>query len=381
MKNIISKNVLFCLLISSMMFGQNRNVSFIHGINASESTWSSVSSVLSNDYQITPSNIPYSSNNTIPDIANNYVQNIPLNSVVVAHSMGGIVSREIVRTNGTSRVSALITTGTPNYGAPIVDMVNNNLPILLTMWIDDLARGPSALWGWSYGYNLAESLIGMGLFLSANILIDNYSGVDVLAANDLSPGSSFMDTLNSNYSNTMPNAHYVIYGNEDWNSHWRLGDSFAENGEENGIGINLNNGMSITYWIYGFVCSRIADYWWDLYLDYQNFNYYYEFLYWNWVSHEFYWGQYSLTYLQQEQWDMYVVGAITNNPDGDGYLWWVNDGVVPAWSQIPIFHETPDRVKEAQHANHVEEHSTHEDAIRAIRDAFEEEDINIPAQP
>jgi len=35
------------------------------------------------------------------------------------------------------------------------------------------------------------------------------------------------------------------------------------------------------------------------------------------------------------------------------------------------------RIKRANHANHIEEHSTQEDALRAIRNCFEEWDINI----
>ena len=102
------------------------NVTFVHGLNGDAGSWSEAASYLGVHYWINSQRIEYSSAPTISDIADNQYPSILDSTIIVAHSMGGLVSREMVRTHSDGKIRAMVTVGTrtqalraPRFPGPI----------------------------------------------------------------------------------------------------------------------------------------------------------------------------------------------------------------------------------------------------------------------
>lgn len=99
---------------------QDHPVYWIHGLNEDASSWAQFCE------ELTPENgicLEYDSNHAggISGIAQELNSQIPSNEyvILVGHSAGGLVARSIQQIN--PKVIGVITVGTPNYGAPIVN--------------------------------------------------------------------------------------------------------------------------------------------------------------------------------------------------------------------------------------------------------------------
>lgn len=113
----------FCLVVTvvSVARAQDRPVAFIHGLNATDQTWQSAADALQQQlalqaYRPNPSWV-----DTFQDQAaqvQNEIGGLPSSTIAVGHSNGGLVSRQWSRMR---YLDGLVTLGTPNHGAPLVD--------------------------------------------------------------------------------------------------------------------------------------------------------------------------------------------------------------------------------------------------------------------
>lgn len=208
-----------------------------------------------------------------------------------------------------------------------------------------------------------------------NDIIDPFN-LNSQAAQDLHPGSGFMNTLNSNPNSTIPNAIYAIYGHEDWYSFWRMGDVQA-NGTETGNG--LSNVLSLISY-YSYQASDAydnTDFYFFEYLssgDPYDLDQYYS---WYSVAGSFINGAYALNVLHQQDWNTYMVGetlSSQNTYDRDP----LDDAFIPTSSQAPSFIAS-NRHLVALHTNHLEE-TKNTESIEQIRIALKKPDVNLPQQ-
>jgi pimeloyl-ACP methyl ester carboxylesterase len=343
-----------------------RNVAFVHGIGSGGSTWNYAVNRLDDTFLINPRANSYNSNVPISGIASQYGSSlVAQNSVVVAHSMGGLVAREMVRQQGTGRVSALITTGTPHVGASIanaIDAVNDET--VINWWIADLSAGWWAyfFYNWPVATTMAQNALGAVV----NGIADWRNDLPLLASwDDLKTGSAFVQTLNQGggtHPYNLPAAHYAIYGAEDFNTMWRLpGAGF----------ITVNYQLQGLYYYMGAYTDYLAGVYYDLWLDTFHFPYFEEYLRFSSASAGFFMGWWSLYYQQQEDWSRWMTFSLTSDD-----VWYYEDGIVAAWSQAPYFIDQT-RYIQALHVNHNEETDTRQ-GVDAIDLAFRKPDTNVP---
>ncbi len=355
------------------------NIAYLHGFNSNNSTWSYAANIFKNEF-----NEDHSTNNSYNGLAsisqtasNSYNSLVPYqNTVVVAHSMGGVLAREIKRQKGNDcRISALISVGTPHRGAPIAynSFPGQNLDDVITQWITDLANPWLAYFSAEYSWALAMNHLGP-IIDFVNAFLDP-ADLQSSAALDLWPNSSFMSNLNSNVGNTLPNAVYTIYGHEDWYSHWRLADATLNESPENNDYVNYLYDLIDYYALNAWACYNDADDYYALWLDSGNWDYYNAYLYWKSIGDAFNSSAYRLNVGHQFEWNKYIIGEeLTSQQFYDRDC--VNDAFIPKWSQAPYF-VNGSKHYEALHTNHNEE-SKRSESIDQIRRALTQSDINLP---
>lgn len=359
------------------------NIAYLHGFgaNTNNSAWQYAQGSFNQEFITTHStNTSYNGLASISQTASSMASSlVPYsNTVVVAHSMGGDLAREIKRQQGSnSNIRALITIGTPHTGAPIITKTQNNLGTVTAWWLGDLAQG----W-FAYGYNWDYAVYNIALpFLAdlidiLNLFFDPFD-LNSAAAQDLRPTSNFINTLNSNPSATLPPATYAVYGQEDWYSHWRLADTQI-NGVETGDGLTSALNLISYYSYQSIIAYDYADFYFEEYLWSNDPNDLDQYYYWNYVGDGFFYGSYALNLLHQQDWNTYFVGetipaqkVYERNP--------INDAFIPTYSQAPSFIAS-DRKLIALHTNHREETKNNE-SIARIREALKKQDINLPQVP
>ena len=115
---------LIVLLTASAAIAQDeRDVVFIHGLNSKGSTWDPVVADLTAKLAIRPHQPTLDWTTYYESQASSLDQKVPglpSDTVAVGHSNGGVVARQWSRKK---RLGALITVGSPNQGAPIVDHI------------------------------------------------------------------------------------------------------------------------------------------------------------------------------------------------------------------------------------------------------------------
>jgi pimeloyl-ACP methyl ester carboxylesterase len=361
------------------------NVSFIHGYNSNGAVWNYARGVLQAEFNPTTwRQNTYNTVNPISSIAQNSASTlVPFdNTVVIAHSMGGLVAREIRRQQGiNSNIDALITIGTPHRGAPIAANAPNDLNNLIDDWISDLAVGWRRLFlpdSWITN-NIVNVFFRIIADYTRNEVLD-YFGISNPSVNDMRMSSQFLNTLNSAPSNTFPFAHYTIRGREDWLSHWRLGDAAKNDGTETGEGIDQFVELNTLYIGWALQSFDAADYYLSLYLsatNWENKLYYWRlFLYWVSVGDGFVYGNYMLVFGHQIEFNEMIGEGLNQQDVENGNT--RNDAFIPSWSQTPNF-VNANRHFEAIRTNHLEETGTpnNPEPLDRIREALRRPDINL----
>jgi len=355
-------------MFSRPSLAQEQNSTFVHGLFGGKSSLQKVADELKTDFRINPRRISYSSQNSIPTIASENHSQIQNDAVVVAHSMGGLVSRSMVDQFGTSKIDALITSGSPHNGVRAAISVQQGVVgPLLSHWGGDIAAGWLALGQSSIAETVVNNVLG-GFQNWINSTVE--SKFDEPSVDDMRPTDSFLDNLNNNFDGTTPSATYAITGLEDWNSHWRLFGAFDDDREGNII--KVVNAYKYFYLSASFSLGFVAQYFFHLYNETGKWIYYDKYLFFKNASQAFFIGFDSLNRTQQLEWAWNITGAW----NGPGTPLQRSDGLVPYTSQVP----SPlrgTRELRALHTNHFEL-KARDNAIRRVRDAFRKNDVDVP---
>jgi pimeloyl-ACP methyl ester carboxylesterase len=187
--------------------GSVQNMVFQHGILSSGSTWNRMVPLLSEDFQFGTTLIPsmpalgtiaLSTQGT--DLFNIMAGSGQSNFVMIGHSQGGLIVRDVAQRAAISRpglAKGVITVDTPNVGALLALTGRQELANALATGIDDLlnAAGCSSFFdnpGCFVGFLLADFS-----FPIVNFAFDTA----IPASGDLIPGSAYLTALNSHAEN------------------------------------------------------------------------------------------------------------------------------------------------------------------------------------
>jgi len=349
---------------------QDRNVTFIHGLFGNSNSLSRIEADVQDEFAIDSRRLGYSSDNSIPSIASGEHPFVQSNSVVVAHSMGGLVSRSMVRQFGTSRVDALITTGTPHNGVRAASAVQNGVAAaLLNHWVGDLSLGFAAIGGYSPVDGVARTILDH-LFEWVDFHLEQ--SFNVQSVDDMVVGSPFLTDINNNFGASTPGATYAIGGLEDWNSQHRLAAATLRSDDMEGNIMAYVNGARYSYLATSVTLQSIAGYKLYKYNQTGEWRYYDQYIYYSSVAQAFFVGFDSLNRQQQLEWALNITGAW----NGPGTPLRYSDGLVPITSQIPVRLRGGQELR-AYSANHIEL-TARENALDRVKDAFIKSDVNVP---
>ncbi|MDD3489349.1 MAG: hypothetical protein PHR62_05625 [Paludibacter sp.] len=209
-----TRKSIFTIALFALVFNisAQNNYIWIHGLNGTIDSWS----VYQNAF--TPVNgvkVKYDSNTTITNIAENVWQSnddrINKNTILIGHSMGGLVARELER-NHSASIKGIITLGTPNQGAHVAKELRfgglNKLKDKVVLKGNDCVTASSI----AFAYDIPGlAPFFLSIALSVNVISSVLTGpvgdiaLNEIAANefnkgctdDLQPGSTFMNTLAS----------------------------------------------------------------------------------------------------------------------------------------------------------------------------------------
>lgn len=403
------------LITSNNSIAQSsQDVSFVHGLGDTPTVWDDMASDLGQEFIFNRDNVTYNSTSAISTAVSG--TSFPTNTVTVAHSLGGLISREYIKQNGLSSMKALITLGTPHNGAPVADAIQSNvIRDLSGAWYNRLLKGPMAsatiiafiaaneigappanldnfrqnaryfIEGLLQYFGLDPNSVSGGLATYINQIYGNYDSVD-----DLRPGSSFLAQLNSSPGNTLPGARYAIYGKEDLYSFIRLFSSF----QQKEIDGNPMEGDAIlkayygygSLWLFWAVVHSIYSFQYQLkaadvgyghpdYFKYLDYSALYAY-----AAREWFLGFVNFAVLMPIEWKANIPRSISesdlinlnfSNIEAD-------DGLLNKSTQAPTFFNTfgdgIDRGLDADGANHLEE-TVHPSVKERLSEIFQIEGI------
>jgi len=228
MKTFFYKFVVVLLLVSTQMKAQDRNIIWTHGLGGNASHWEHYDNIFENERQTNGVRFSYQTTTGISNATNNvrsningslnYLQLIDNRNLLIGHSLGGVVARNLDKnyTGSNKRIGGYITVNSPLYGAPIVEAINNGS---VNSWASDaclkMGLGPTAqLFGPLNGF-LTVPLCDM-------LLPENFADEFIKAGqtrDDLLPNSQVLNDINSFPSN-LPRI--SLWGEETSPTHWRL---------------------------------------------------------------------------------------------------------------------------------------------------------------
>lgn len=115
----------FALFALVLNINAQNNYKWIHGLNGTEDSWKIYKEAFT---PVNGSMLKYSSDKSITSIAEvvwneNYNQ-FNQNTILIGHSMGGLVARELER-NHSTKIKGIITLGTPHQGAHVAKELQN----------------------------------------------------------------------------------------------------------------------------------------------------------------------------------------------------------------------------------------------------------------
>jgi len=168
--------------------------------------------------------------------------------------MGGVVLRNLdnsIPTASSKRIGGLITVNSPNYGAPIVNSIQNGSVLSAAQnGLNKLLKGPNAqllqipfniITNTFYSDDIANA------FITEEFINSYISGN---TANDLKPNSSCLNSINS-YTSPIPQI--SIWGSENSPVHWRMLGSLMNYGEDDyafAKFVNIGRGVYNGWFVY-----------------------------------------------------------------------------------------------------------------------------------
>jgi pimeloyl-ACP methyl ester carboxylesterase len=213
---------------------QDRLTVFLHGFNSSASTWADTAARLEARLQITkalpdlPWHVPFDAQ---ANHLNTLAAGAPANMVLVGHSNGGLVARQL----STKRpVGGIVTLGSPHRGAPLARHIQgvtssylftgDKLSVLLFMVGATGSNRFTGIWNSPGAAWVRSAISGLGAALWWTIgSIENSIGPVVTAPvlTDMKPGSTALNALNSSgnlsrESVTVPGRVGLVFVARDW---------------------------------------------------------------------------------------------------------------------------------------------------------------------
>lgn len=247
MKSKLHISILFFIIsfgyyanAQTYMFPSTYKVFWLHGLNEDNMFFDDMR------FYLTPANgtcLQYDAGTTqgIEDIAASLTQVINEDAILVGHSAGGLIARSILKQN--NHVKGIITVGTPNNGAGIINSMNDGSYQLLIDNINShidkvLIDANNVVRYLSYSIltflirDLNELLLRSGIILYLPMLKDvivtklseeldkwNNSLLQQKLVTDMAPNSQYITNIN-NYKTSVPV--YSVYGNESPGQFYRL---------------------------------------------------------------------------------------------------------------------------------------------------------------
>src|SRR5215212_15352 len=120
-RRIGTAGLLLVVTVAPVAQAQDRPVAFIHGLASTGETWQSTADALQQQLALQAFRPNPSWSDTFQDQAaqvQNAIGGLSSSTIAVGHSNGGLVSRQWSRMR---YLDGLVTLGTPNHGAPLVD--------------------------------------------------------------------------------------------------------------------------------------------------------------------------------------------------------------------------------------------------------------------
>jgi len=252
MKKINYFILLFVIVVPFQIKAQDRNVYWLHGLEGNKYTMRVYSEIYPQERKIAPYNIPsYSTRRGVDTAAQELFSNWKnggSNTIVVAQSMGGLVSLQMFKDSGTVAFGGLITTGTAYRGVPTAknidepvfvnllnDMVNKGVPSKLALILFAPSFWSSVRTEINLVFGTNFSIIEDGLSGTiTNIqktLSDFFFGSDETKA-ELRPDSPIISDLQNVDLQNIPRV--AIWGHEDNPTVLRLAGSVFEKKLYNG---------------------------------------------------------------------------------------------------------------------------------------------------
>ena len=224
------------LTLARPVAAQDRLTVFLHGFNSNASTWADTAARLEARLQMTkalpelPWHLPFDAQaNHLNSLANG--SGAPANMLMVGHSNGGLVARQLSTKRG---IGGIVTLGTPHRGAPLarnIQGVTNHylftgdkLSVLLFMVGANGTNRFTGIWNSPGVAWIRTAISGLGAALWWTIgSIQNSIGPVVTAPvlSDMTPGSAVLNTLNSGgnlarESVTVPGRVGLVFVARDW---------------------------------------------------------------------------------------------------------------------------------------------------------------------
>jgi pimeloyl-ACP methyl ester carboxylesterase len=197
--------LLLVVLVAAPATAQEQAVVFVHGLASSGATWTDTANRLGQELSVqtrTP-DLPWSQGYADQAAALNgdpQLAGLSTPPIAVAHSNGGLVSRELARRRP---LAGIVTIGTPHNGAPLIPQFYNwmvfqsSTSMLVNSTLSSFSRPSSVAWlmgqlaepiGWIAGFGVWSVI-----YLAASIGIDRFTDV----SSDMRPGSDALRSINS----------------------------------------------------------------------------------------------------------------------------------------------------------------------------------------
>ena len=321
------------LILQSSVYSQ-QNTTYIHGYKSNPGIWYDLHNYINSIYRLSKSNdIQLSSTTNISSQAQELNGKLGSSQyLAIAHSMGGVVSRELIRQNNSTKINKLITIGSPHRGAVIVNRIQSGfLTYASQAIINDLTLGPGG------GVWYIQAIKDVAL-MTGGQFFQGYLNMQVndAASQDIKDGSNFLSTLNS--SSTLSNENFLragIWGDENSVRPIRLAASSTSTDKSDGhqnTYVNYYNAVRNVYQAVAYVYYWYAIQYMWAYYDTGYLGYYFAAMQAYYNGDRWYQGYAGLKYYFPDDWD-YATGSIYQNSYGH-WKWEPSDAFINKSSQL-----------------------------------------------
>lgn len=273
----------------------DRNVIFLHGLGGNSTDWRD----FVNRYAIgggeprrmTSNNQFYPTTGSLNTIfAGAPTSNRGASSLAIGHSLGGVVARNLDRTNPGTFAGGLITVGSPLDGATIANSVlDGRAASGISNGTSTMLRGPYATLAflWSPLFTIgADAITATFLPSVMNFIIIDQNVANLPTMNDLQVGGNGIELEKAAAPTATPKI--SIWGNEESPTHWNILGTMQNK--------NVANIADITADVYGIVSLT--------HLTIGAFNWWNGFGWWNFfAAFEWYAGYDWLAYRSEPVWN------------------------------------------------------------------------------